>query len=71
MSESTDVRLRIEAILADHPVVLFMKGTREAPSCGFSAATVGALNDLLENYHTVNVLADEAIRQGIKEFGRQ
>ena len=69
MSESTDVRLRIEAILADHPVVLFMKGTREAPSCGFSAATVGALNDLLENYHTVNVLADEAIRQGIKEFG--
>ena len=68
MSESTDVRLRIEAILADHPVVLFMKGTREAPSCGFSAATVGALNDLLENYHTVNVLADEEIRNGIKEY---
>lgn len=69
MSESTDVRRRIESILAEHPVVLFMKGTREAPSCGFSAATVGALNDLLDQYHTVNVLADEAIRQGIKEFG--
>ena len=62
-------RARIEGLLASHRVVLFMKGTREAPQCGFSAATTDRLNALLEDYATVNVLADEEIRQGIKEFG--
>lgn len=62
-------RSRIEDLLASHRVVLFMKGTREAPQCGFSAATTDRLNALLEDYATVNVLADEDIRQGIKEFG--
>lgn len=69
MSTVQPVRQRIESMLAEHRVVLFMKGTRTSPSCGFSAATVGALNDLLDNYYTVDVLADEAIRQGIKEYG--
>ncbi len=69
MSESTAVRQRIESLLANHRVVLFMKGTRHAPSCGFSAATAGVLNDLLDDYASVDVLADEAIRQGIKEYG--
>jgi monothiol glutaredoxin len=62
-------RARIEDLLASHRVVLFMKGTREAPQCGFSAATTDRLNALLEDYATVNVLADEDIRQGIKEYG--
>jgi monothiol glutaredoxin len=62
-------RARIEDLLAAHRVVLFMKGTREAPQCGFSAATTDRLNALLEEYATVNVLADEEIRQGIKEYG--
>jgi monothiol glutaredoxin len=62
-------RNRIETMLRDHPVVLFMKGTRQAPQCGFSAATVGALNDLLPNYHTVNVLEDPEIREGVKAYG--
>lgn len=62
-------RNRIETLLRDHPVVLFMKGTRQAPQCGFSAATVGALNDLLPDYHTVNVLEDPEIREAVKVYG--
>ena len=69
MSSAQPVRQRIESMLAEHRVVLFMKGTRDAPSCGFSAATVGALSGLLDDYETVDVLADEEIRQGIKAFG--
>jgi monothiol glutaredoxin len=69
MSSQEPVRQRIESMLASNRVVLFMKGTRDAPSCGFSAATSGVLNELLDDYVTVDVLADEAIRQGIKEYG--
>lgn len=69
MSSSEPVRQRIESMLAQHRVVLFMKGTRDAPSCGFSAATVGALSGMLDDYETVDVLADDEIRQGIKAFG--
>ncbi|WP_440225337.1 Grx4 family monothiol glutaredoxin [Dokdonella sp. MW10] len=69
MSDPQQTRQRIEALLAENPVVLFMKGTRHAPSCGFSAATAGVLNDLLDDYLSVDVLADEAIRQGIKDYG--
>ena len=68
MSESTDVRLRIEAILADHPVVLFMKGTKMMPQCGFSSRVAGVLNFMGIEYQDVNVLADAEIRQGIKDF---
>ncbi|PZQ14799.1 MAG: Grx4 family monothiol glutaredoxin [Rhodanobacter denitrificans] len=63
------VRTRIEALLAAHPVILFMKGTREAPRCGFSAAAVERLDEVLDDYLGVDVLEDEAIRQGIKEYG--
>lgn len=69
MSDFQPIRQRIETLLANNHVVLFMKGTRQAPSCGFSAATVGVLNDLLDDYESVDVLADEGIRQGIKEYG--
>jgi len=69
MSDLQQTRQRIETMLASHRVVLFMKGTRRAPSCGFSAATVGVLDELVEDYLTVDVLADDAIRQGIKAFG--
>ena len=62
-------RTRIENLLAANRVVLFMKGSRAAPQCGFSAATTDRLNALLDDYVTVDVLADEDIRQGIKEFG--
>ena len=62
-------RARIENLLAENRIVLFMKGSRAAPQCGFSAATTDRLNALLDDYVTVDVLADEEIRQGIKEFG--
>ena len=52
-----------------HPVVLYMKGTPQMPQCGFSAMAVQALNACgVSEFFSVNVLADPAIRQGIKEF---
>ncbi|HXV36422.1 MAG TPA: Grx4 family monothiol glutaredoxin [Myxococcota bacterium] len=63
-------RQRIEAIIASNDVVLFMKGTREAPQCGFSATVVGILDGFVADYATENVLADHAIREGIKEFSQ-
>jgi monothiol glutaredoxin len=68
-SLSPATRARIEALLANNHVVLFMKGTRDAPQCGFSAAAVDRLNTLLDDYASVDVLADEEIRAGIKAFG--
>lgn len=69
MTAADDTRTRIETLLAEHPVVLFMKGSRGAPSCGFSATAAGLLDELIEDYHTVDVLADGDIREGIKVFG--
>ncbi|HEY6985698.1 MAG TPA: Grx4 family monothiol glutaredoxin [Rhodanobacteraceae bacterium] len=69
MALAPATRARIENLLAANRVVLFMKGTREAPQCGFSAAATDRLNSLLDDYATVNVLADDEIRQGIKEYG--
>lgn len=65
-----DIRHRIEEIVSKNPVVLFMKGTRRAPSCGFSARVVDVLDELIDDYLTVDVLADEAIREGVKEYGQ-
>ena len=63
------VHARIESLLQQHPVVLFMKGSPQAPRCGFSAATAGVLNELLGDYASVDVLADPEIREGIKTYG--
>lgn len=62
-------RSRIESILQDNRVVLFMKGTPAQPQCGFSAKTTQILNILLPDYATVDVLADPEIRAGIKAYG--
>ncbi len=62
-------RSRIEAILQDNRVVLFMKGTPAQPQCGFSAKTTQILNRLLPDYATFDVLADPDIRVGIKAYG--
>lgn len=69
MSLDPATRERIQSLLSAHHVVLFMKGTRHQPMCGFSAAATNTLNELLDDYHTVNVLEDPAIREGIKAFG--
>jgi monothiol glutaredoxin len=60
-----------QAIRADidtNDVVLFMKGTAQMPQCGFSSRVAGVLNYLGVEFKDVNVLADEAIRNGIKSF---
>ena len=60
---------KITAVLEQHPIVLFMKGSRRMPRCGFSATVVGILDGLGVDYKDVDVLADPAVREGIKEFG--
>lgn len=62
------LRDRITTLLAESHVVLFMKGTRRAPQCGFSASVVELLDGWLEDYATVDVLADPELREGIKAF---
>ncbi len=62
------VRQSIIETLEQNPVVLYMKGTRGSPQCGFSARVVEILDTLLEDYLTVNVLADTELREGVKEY---
>ncbi len=59
---------RIERLVGAAPVVLFMKGDRAQPKCGFSAQVVQILDRLVRDYHTVDVLQDPELRDGIKEF---
>jgi monothiol glutaredoxin len=59
---------RIQATIENNDVVLFMKGTKLAPMCGFSGQVVAVLDHLGVAFADVNVLADPDIRQGIKEF---
>lgn len=65
-----DVLKKIESQIANNKVILFMKGTREMPQCGFSAKVVQILNSYGVDYETVDVLADPEIRQGIKEYSQ-
>ncbi|MBF9029719.1 Grx4 family monothiol glutaredoxin [Rhodobacterales bacterium HKCCE3408] len=58
----------IKSTVDGNDVVLFMKGTKTMPQCGFSSRVAGVLNYMGVEYADVNVLADDAIRQGIKEF---
>ncbi|AJP72706.1 Grx4 family monothiol glutaredoxin [Sphingomonas hengshuiensis] len=62
------VHERIAALVAENSVLLFMKGTPQAPQCGFSASVIKVLDAVGTPYATVNVLADPYIREGIKEF---
>ena len=61
-------KTRIETNITSQDVVLFMKGTPVFPQCGFSAAVVGVLTHLNVPFKGVNVLEDEAVREGIKHF---
>lgn len=65
-----DTQQQIAQIVTSHPVVLFMKGDRRMPQCGFSAAVVRILDELVPDYKTINVLADPAIREGVKQFSQ-
>ena len=68
MELNQPLQSRIESLIDSDRVVLFMKGTRIQPQCGFSAATIGILDSLVPNYTTFNVLEDQGIREGIKAF---
>src|SRR5210317_1796454 len=59
---------RIKQDINNHDVVLYMKGTAAFPMCGFSAAVVQALSQLGVPFKDINVLEDNDIRQGIKDF---
>jgi monothiol glutaredoxin len=68
MPMTPETRAKISQTLQENPVVLYMKGTRSAPQCGFSGRVVEILNGLLTDFATVNVLAEAELRDGIKEF---
>ena len=68
MSISDALKQRLDNIINSEKIVLFMKGDRQAPQCGFSARVVGVLEGLTDDYKTVDVLSDPDIRNGIKEY---
>jgi len=61
-------RAGFSRLVKAHPVLLFMKGNRQAPACGFSATVVGILNELSPSFQTIDILADPSMREGMKEF---
>ncbi len=65
----SDVNARIEDILSQNPVVLFMKGTPQFPMCGFSARATAILQDLEVPFVGINILEDQELREGIKVYG--
>lgn len=65
-----NVQEKIQQLVSNNNVVLFMKGTADFPMCGFSSRVVQILNNLGVDFVGVNILEDEALRQGIKEFSQ-
>jgi monothiol glutaredoxin len=68
MTLDPDTRKKIDQLVASDSVVLFMKGSRSFPQCGFSASVVNILNTLIPKYTTVNILSDPDVRSGMKEY---
>ncbi len=64
----TDVNARIDETVKANDVVLFMKGTKDMPQCGFSSRVAGIFNYIGLDFVDINVLADEEVRQGIKDY---
>lgn len=64
----TYAKTQIQETITANNVVLFMKGNKTMPQCGFSSRVAGVLNYMNVDYTDVNVLADEELRQGIKDF---
>jgi len=63
-----EIKEKLKNIIKENEVCLFMKGTPDAPQCGFSMAVSNVLKHLNVNFKGINVLEDENLRQGIKEF---
>ncbi len=63
-----ETKEKIQNLINEHNVVLFMKGTPDSPQCGFSMAVSNVLKHLNVKFKGINVLEDENLRQGIKDF---
>jgi monothiol glutaredoxin len=68
MTLDTSLKKKLDQIVRSDDVVLFMKGSRSFPQCGFSASVVNILNTLIPKYTTVNILTDADIRGGMKDY---
>ena len=68
IDKSVDIKGQLEGLINSSDLMLFMKGTPDMPMCGFSANTIAILNSLNTNYKTFNILEDNDIREGLKEF---
>ena len=64
----TDLNKQIEGLINSSEVFVFMKGNAQAPQCGFSANTIGILNQMQKPFKTFDILTDPAIRDGVKHF---
>jgi monothiol glutaredoxin len=69
-TEQSQIRDAIQQAIHEHPVILFMKGTPEAPACGFSARTVAALQSLQAQFAAVDVLPDPRIREELSAISQ-
>jgi monothiol glutaredoxin len=65
---TTPAAAQIDSLIKDNKIMVFMKGNKMMPQCGFSNQVVQILNILGVPYETVDVLADAEIRQGVKEY---
>ena len=68
MTDAAAAQAQIKETVEGNDVVLFMKGTKNFPQCGFSSRVAQILGFMKVDYHDVNVLEDDAIRQGVKDF---
>ena len=68
MQLDASVKSQIESLIQKNRVVLFMKGNKNFPQCGFSSTVVGILKELGTDFETANVLSDTTLRDGIKVF---
>lgn len=63
-----DLKTRIQQTIGSNRIMLFMKGSPSMPQCGFSAAVVSILKELGVQYGSYNILADQELREGLKEY---
>ena len=66
---SNEIHERIKSMVTSYPIMLFMKGTPDAPQCGFSSRVAMVLKDIGKPFASFDVLSDPTVRQGIKEYG--
>jgi monothiol glutaredoxin len=65
-----ELRQKMEKLVTDNKIVVFMKGNRQFPQCGFSNTVVQILNTTNAPYHTVNILENDDVRSGMKEYSQ-